>query len=103
MQNFTKQLKVCIIGFVTTIILAMLFLFLSAYLPQGAIEHHVRNSVDIIDEEGHRGVSGDYEASSTLDGHTDALILHAAMVLHSGQIDAILTNPMYGTWEDAVN
>lgn len=100
MTNFVKQTKICIIGFVATVILALGFLFVSLFLPQGAIEYHVRNSIDIIEEEGNYNVIGDYEKSSKLDGHTDALILTASLMTNSEQQESILINPMCGSSDD---
>lgn len=100
MLKHTKQIRVCVIGFVITVVLALAFLFISIFLPQDAIEYHVRASLEIIDKEGNYNVIGDYEKSSTMDGHTDALILTAALMTNSKQPDSILTNPMCGSSDD---
>lgn len=91
-----KDIKYCIIGYIITVLGALILLLGSAYLPQGAIESHVKESLEVFDIEGHYGRSGDYEDSSQMDGFTDALILQASLVTHSGQPESILTNPMYG-------
>lgn len=97
-----KDIKYCIFGYMITVLAALILLLGSTYLPQGEIEKHVQESLEVFDIEGHYGRSGDYEDSSQKDGFTDALILQASLVTHSGQTESILTNPMYGPSLDSI-
>jgi len=88
-----RNSTIYIYSFLVTVLLAVLLLVLSAFLPQSLILENIKESANMIDREETYPVSVDYMHASQLDNATDTLILLHSCETNSSNLSSVLTNP----------
>lgn len=83
------------LAFLLSVLLAVGFLILGAYIPQDPIDENIRQSADGMILEGAYPTMADHAFASILDYETDALILAESKAMSASQFNSILTNPQY--------
>lgn len=84
-----------VLAFCLTVFLAVAMLAVSAFLPQGRIQDHILESVDLAEKELQDIRVLDRSTASTLDVGTDLLMLQTSMSTTNQYLGSILTNPVY--------
>lgn len=82
-------------AFLISVTAAMAFLLLGALIPQGRIDENVRQSAEMMREEGVYPRMADRSDASMLDNWTDALILSQSKAMTASRLETILTNPLF--------
>lgn len=90
---YTTQLYIGV--FLLTVILAVAVLFVASFLPQRAIDKNVRESAEIMNEEGLYPLLFDKSYGSRLDNFTDATMILESKAMSNDQIDSIWSNPRF--------
>lgn len=94
--NFSRiGAKEYIAVFCITVLLALLLLIISAFLPQYLIQEHVVESVDLVMEDLENNYLFDKSESSQLDVFTDIMILRMSLTTNDSYLGSVLTNPVY--------
>lgn len=83
--------------FAVSVCMAVLLLILAACIPQRPVDIHVKESADIMIQDGLYPVVFDKSDTSRLDTWTDAIILAQCKAMSVENWDTVLTNPMYET------
>lgn len=79
-----------------TVLVLVVPLYLSAFLPQDRILENARASAEMLVQEGAYPQSGDYAPSTMLDNWTDALMLNLSAAMNREDMEAVWTNAYYG-------
>lgn len=94
--NFARiGAKEYIAAFCMTVILALLLLIVSAFLPQYMIQEHVVESVDLVMQDLENPYVFDKSKASQLDVFTDIMILRMSLTTNDRYLGSVLTNPVY--------
>lgn len=88
-------LKEYIAVFCVTVVMALLLLILSAFLPQYLIQQNVVESVDLAMHEVENNYIFDKSEASKLDVFTDIMILRMSLSTNDRYLGSVLTNPVY--------
>lgn len=105
--NFSEiGMKEYIFVFCITVLLALLLLTASAFLPQYIIQENVVESIDLIQSDIENNYLFDKSVGSELDVFTDIMMLRTSLTTNDSYLGSILTNPVYTfgglrEWEDA--
>lgn len=93
----TESLRVhhYVCSFLLTVMVALLLLYISCFLPQAPILDNLSISVGGLRSEGLRPNTFDHQQSGSLDTYTDTEMLRATASTHSGNILSVLTNDFY--------
>ena len=91
LRRMIKYLGVALI----VIMLCVLLLTASAFLPQGRIHRNIEDSTKFLLSEGVYAHIGDKSESSQLDNWTDLFILKESDALRNGRIENLLICPLY--------
>lgn len=82
-------------GYIATVLLCMLLLCAAAFAPQGSIDKNVKESAEMMVQEGVYPYLLDKTYGSRLDNWTDAIILMETKSMTAEKLDTVLTNPRY--------
>lgn len=82
-------------AFILSVLLAVVFLFLGACLPQAPIDSNICSSAAAMLEDGSYPYMADRSHASLLDRTTDALILGESKAMSSRQWETVFTNPQF--------
>lgn len=94
--KFSKiGVKEYIAVFCVTVMLAVVMLAVSAFLPQTMIQNHVADSIPIISRDNENHYLFDNSAASKLDVATDLMMLGISLTTNDRYLGSILTNPVY--------
>lgn len=99
-SGFMKYL----ICFAVTVVIGLVLLIFSAYLPQSLIAQHIIDSADMLYHDMEDMQTADRSTASTLDVGTDLMMLRTSIATTDDYLGSVLTNPVYyysdiGTWE----
>lgn len=83
--------------FILSVCAAMLLLILAACVPQSFVDVHVKESADVMIQDGLYPMVFDKSEASRLDTWTDAIILAQCKSMSIETWETVLTNPMYET------
>lgn len=83
-------------AFSISVVLAVLFLTISACLPQSPIDEHIVESAYQLEAEGNYALVASHSDASVLDNFTDSIILTESAAMQISTPGSILTNPIYG-------
>lgn len=94
--NFTRiGAKEYIAVFCITVILALVLLIISAFLPQYIIQEHVVESVDLVMQDLENNYIFDKSEASQMDVFTDIMMLRTSLTTNDSYLGSVLTNPVY--------
>jgi len=91
--------KEYIAAFCITVVLALLMLLMSAFLPQYLIQKHVVDSIDLVMQDLDNNYLFDESEASQMDVFTDLMILRTSLTTNDRYLGSVLTNPIY-TYDD---
>lgn len=81
--------------FCITVVLALILLILSAFLPQSIIQQNVVESVDLVLYEVENNYIFDRSEASKMDVFTDIMMLRTSLTTNDRYLGSVLTNPVY--------
>lgn len=81
--------------FCVTVILGLLLLVMSAFLPQYIIQQHVADSIDLVYSDLANNYIFDKSVASKMDVFTDIMILRTSLSTNDRYLGSVLTNPVY--------
>lgn len=82
-------------AFCITVLLALVLLVMSAFLPQYLIQQHVADSVDLVYFDLENNYLFDRSIGSKLDVFTDIMMLRTSLTTNDRYLGSVLTNPVY--------
>lgn len=86
-----------LVAFILAVCIAMGLLLLAACVPQDSVDTHVRESAEIMAQDGLYPTIFDKADTARLDTWTDAIILAQCKAMSLADWETVLTNPMYET------
>lgn len=95
-----KKLLIYGVAFFMTVAICFTMLIFATYAPQNRIDQNIIDSVIYLQGEGDYPLTLDRADTSLLDNWTDALILMASKAMREDSKSTVLTNPVYGNWND---
>lgn len=95
LQKDTLRKRYYIYGFLLTVMIALLLLLISSFLPQSLILKNISNSIGGLNTEGLRPYIYDLQESSSLDTYSDIEMLRATSSMHKDNLQSILTNDFF--------
>ena len=81
--------------FCFTVVLALLMLILSAFLPQSIIQGHVVDSIDLVYQDLENNYLFDKSEASKMDVLTEITMLRTSLTTNDNYLGSVLTNPIY--------
>ena len=95
-MNFSRiGAKEYIAAFCITVLLCLLLLVISAFLPQSLIQRHTVESVDLVMQDLQNNYLFDHSKGSEMDVFTDIMILRTSLTTNDRYLGSVLTNPVY--------
>lgn len=95
-MNFSRiGAKEYIAAFCITVLLGLLLLVISAFLPQSLIQRHTVESVDLVMQDLQNNFLFDHSKGSEMDVFTDIMILRTSLTTNDRYLGSVLTNPVY--------
>lgn len=95
-MNFSRiGAKEYIAAFCITVLLGLLLLVISAFLPQSLIQRHTVESVDLVMQDLQNNYLFDHSKGSEMDVFTDIMILRTSLTTNDRYLGSVLTNPVY--------
>ena len=95
-MNFSRiGAKEYIAAFCITVLLGLLLLVISAFLPQSLIQRHTVESVDLVMQDHQNNYLFDHSKGSEMDVFTDIMILRTSLTTNDRYLGSVLTNPVY--------
>lgn len=87
-------LPMYLLAFFATVLLGLALLAAAAFLPQQAVDAHVKDSAEIMIQEGSAPQTFDRAYTGMLDNYTDATMLIEAKTMTAEDLSSILVNPL---------